>query len=97
MERVCIAAVLTASILLSACNMDLTISSIVPDEVAPLNKPATAELVSASTQYEKSNVRQYLIQASAGSVTTDQVVSSNVRGYKLYQGVQARIISEDPR
>lgn len=97
MERTCKVAVLTAFLLMTGCNMDLSISSIVPPEVATLSKPATAEFVSASSQFEKSNVRQYLIQASTGSMTTEQVVVSNVRGYKLYQGVQAQFISEDPR
>lgn len=97
MERTFRAAFFTASLLLTACNVDLSISSIVPDEVAPLNKPASGELVSASSQFEQSNVRHYLIQASAGSMTNDQVLTSNVRGYKVYQGVQAQIISEDPR
>lgn len=97
MERVFTPVILTASLLLTACNMDLSISSIVPDEISSLSKPVSGELVSASSQYEESNVRHYLIQASAGSMTTDQVLTSNVRGYKLYQGVQAQIISEDPR
>jgi hypothetical protein len=97
MERIGIAAVLTASLLLTACNMDLSISQLVPDSQVALNKPVTGELVSASTQFEQSNVRGYLIQASAGSMTTDQVLTSNVRGYKMYQGVQAQIISQDPR
>lgn len=89
--------ILTASLLLAACNLDLSISPIVPDDIAIANKPASGELVSASSQFEQSNVRHYLIQASAGSMTTDQVLISNVRNYKLYQGVQGQIISEDPR
>ena len=96
MERLCTAVFLTASLLLTACSVDLSISQLVSN-TTPLNKPLSAELVSASTQFEKSNVRHYLVQASAGSLTTDQVLVSNVRGYKLYQGVQAQIISEDPR
>ena len=96
MERLCTAVFLTASLLLTACSVDLSISQLVSN-TTPLNKPLSAELVSASTQFEKSNVRHYLVQASAGSLTTDQVLLSNVRGYKLYQGVQAQIISEDPR
>ena len=96
MERLCTTVFLTVSLLLTACSVDLTISQLVSNDTA-LSKPLSAELVSASTQFEKSNVRHYLIQASAGSMTTDQVLTSNVRGYKLYQGVQAQIISEDPR
>lgn len=97
MERTCKAVILTASLLMTACNMDLSISAIVPPDVAKLSQPATAEFVSSSSQFEKSNSRYYLIQASTGSATSDQVVVSNVRGYKLYQGVQAQFISEDPR
>lgn len=97
MERLCTAVFLTVSLLLTACSVDLTISQLVSNDTGLLNKPLSAELVSASSQFEKSNVRHYLIQASAGSMTTDQVLTSNVRGYKLYQGVQAQIISEDPR
>lgn len=97
MERIGYVAVLTASLLVSACHMDLSISSLVPDSPISFGKPASGELVSASTQFEQSSGRGYLIQASAGSMTTDQVLTSNVRGYKLYQGVQAQFISQDPR
>jgi hypothetical protein len=97
MERTGVIAVLTASLLMTACQVDLSISSLVPDNPVSLNKPASAEIVSASTQLEQSAGRGYFIQASAGSMTTDQVLISNVRGYKLYQGVQAQIISQDPR
>jgi outer membrane biogenesis lipoprotein LolB len=97
MERRGIFLALTASLLMTACSMDLAITSLV-DAVDPLVvKPMSAELVSGSTQYQHSNVRGYLIQSAVGAVTSDTVQVSNVRQYKLYQGVQAQMISEDPR
>ena len=97
MERILKIAFLTGSLLMTACNMDLSISSLVPEVQVPQSKPASGELVSGSTQYEPSSVRGYLVQASAGTATTESVLTSSVRHYKLYQGVQAQIISEDPR
>ena len=99
MERIGTIAVLTASLLMTACSVDLSITSLTPDGNNPItfSKPAVGELVSSSTQYEQSNVRGYRVQASAGTVTTESVLTSNIRHYKLYQGVQAQMISQDPR
>lgn len=97
MERNSFLAFLTGSLLLTACSVDLLISPLTEDPENILSKPLTAELVSGSTQYEHSNVRGYLVQASAGALTTETLQKSNVRQYKLYQGVQAQMISEDPR
>lgn len=97
MERRGFFLTLTASLLLTACSVDLAISPLV-DPVDPLvAKPLSAELVSGSTQYQHSNVRGYLVQSAAGALTSETVQVSNVRQYKMYQGVQAQLISEDPR
>jgi hypothetical protein len=84
--------------LLAGCSLDASIgSSLAPDDAISFNNPATGEIVAGSTQYVTTNVRGYLVQASAGALVTDTVQKSNVRQYQIYQNVQGRMISEDKR
>ncbi|MFS4460641.1 hypothetical protein [Bdellovibrio sp. HCB2-146] len=98
MERLLYGFIIALSLPLVGCSMDAMIAPIASDDgnTISFSKPV-GEFVSSSTQYVPTNVRGYLVQASAGALVSETVQTSNVRQYKVYQNVQGRIISEDQR
>ena len=89
---------LCLNLILVGCSMDASIGSLTPEsDTISFSNPATGEIVAGSTQYVPTNVRGYLVQASAGALVSSTVQTSNVRQYQVYQNVQGRMISEDKR
>lgn len=81
--------------MVSACSLEANLTNLSEKTKDMFDfKAQPAEIVSGSSQLVVSKTRHYQIQATTGALVSPPYKNSNLRGYRLYQGIQGQMISE---